>query len=61
MAITAAVAKVQILLLILTVFLAAITVAARPMEGSGGWPENATVRIVTQMLDSGSNPSSHCC
>jgi len=48
------------LLLILTA-LAVITVAARSMEGSDGWPEAAPVRMVTQMLDSGSNRKSHCC
>ena len=53
-------AKVAMLLLILTA-LAVITVAARPMEGSDGWLEAAPVRMVTQMLDSGSNRKSHCC
>ncbi|KAG2571396.1 hypothetical protein PVAP13_7KG012473 [Panicum virgatum] len=53
-------AKVAMLLLILTT-LAVITLAARPMEGSDGWPEAAVVRMVTQMLGSGSNRKSHCC
>ncbi|TKW03781.1 hypothetical protein SEVIR_7G065850v4 [Setaria viridis] len=55
----AAAAKVAMLLLILIALLATVTVAARPMEGGGA--ENASVRIVMQMLDSRSNPTSHCC
>ncbi|CAL5032791.1 unnamed protein product [Urochloa decumbens] len=65
MAVMAGAAKVAMLLLILTIFLAAVVAATRPLEGSGGWPgNNAPVRMVTQMLDSGSsgpNSIGHCC
>ncbi|PUZ46698.1 hypothetical protein GQ55_7G103300 [Panicum hallii var. hallii] len=61
MAVMAFAAKVAMLLLILISLLAAITMAARPMEGSAGWLETAPVRMVIQMLDSESNRKSHCC
>jgi hypothetical protein len=61
MAVMAFAAKVAMLLLILISFLAAITMAARPMEGNDGWLETAPVRMVIQMLDSESNRKSRCC
>jgi hypothetical protein len=50
----------MLLLLIMITLLVVATVAARPMEGRGG-AENASMKMVMQMLDSRSDPRSHCC
>jgi hypothetical protein len=56
--------RLALLLVILAQVMSILVVAARPLrpvDGAGGWLENAGIETVMQILDSGPSGGTHCC